>query len=79
MDGQADRQGNRGLASPDQLGPEAVNKLKALEPAAPIRLYERPHPGEMIHIDINKLGRFEQCGHRIGKAERFIQSAKQPS
>jgi hypothetical protein len=56
-----------------------VNKLKALEPAAPIRLYERPHPGEMIHIDINKLGRFEQCGHRIGKAERFIQSAKQPS
>jgi hypothetical protein len=56
-----------------------VNKLKALEPAAPIRLYERAHPGEMIHIDINKLGRFEQCSHRIGKAECFIQSANQPS
>ena len=23
------------------------------------------HPGELIHIDIKKLGRFEQVGHRI--------------
>src|SRR5690606_36668759 len=27
--------------------------------------YERAHPGEMIHIDIKKLGRFSQVGHRI--------------
>jgi hypothetical protein len=30
-----------------------------------VRRYERAHPGEMIHIDIKKLGRFEKLGHRI--------------
>ena len=42
-----------------------LNKLAALEPAEPIRRYERQNPGEIIHIDIKKLGRFEQVGHRI--------------
>src|SRR6266478_1738122 len=42
-----------------------INKLSALEPAEPVRRYEREHPGEIIHIDIKKLGRFEQIGHRI--------------
>ena len=42
-----------------------LNSLKALEPAEPVRRYERAHPGEMIHLDIKKLGRFEQIGHRI--------------
>ena len=42
-----------------------LNSLKALEPAEPVRRYERSHPGEMIHLDIKKLGRFEQVGHRI--------------
>jgi transposase InsO family protein len=36
-----------------------------LEPAEPVRRYERDHPREMIHIDIKKLGRFNQIGHRI--------------
>jgi hypothetical protein len=27
--------------------------------------YEREHPGELIHIDIKKLGRFVRPGHRI--------------
>ena len=27
--------------------------------------YEREHPGEMIHLDIKKLGRFDRVGHRI--------------
>src|SRR5205085_1521982 len=27
--------------------------------------YQRQMPGEMIHIDIKKLGRFERIGHRI--------------
>src|SRR4029077_3493013 len=26
---------------------------------------EREHPGELIHIDIKKLGRFNRTGHRI--------------
>jgi transposase InsO family protein len=42
-----------------------LNKLKALEPAEPVRRYEREHPGELIHIDIKKLGRFDKIGHRI--------------
>jgi transposase InsO family protein len=42
-----------------------LNKLKALEPVAPVRRYEREHPGELIHIDIKKLGRFVRPGHRI--------------
>src|SRR4029078_13117649 len=31
----------------------------------PVRRYEREHPGELIHIDIKKLGRFDRVGHRI--------------
>lgn len=42
-----------------------LNRLKALEPAEPVRRYERDRPGELIHIDIKKLGRFNQVGHRI--------------
>jgi hypothetical protein len=42
-----------------------LNRLAALEPAEPVRRYQREHPGELIHIDIKKLGRFERTGHRI--------------
>ena len=39
--------------------------MRDLEPAEPVRRYEHAHPGEMIHIDIKKLGRFDKIGHRI--------------
>ncbi len=42
-----------------------LNKLKMLEPAEPVRRYERERPGELIHIDIKKLGKFNRIGHRI--------------
>ena len=42
-----------------------LNRIAALEPATPVRRYERQHPGELIHIDIKKLGRFDRVGHRI--------------
>jgi transposase InsO family protein len=42
-----------------------LSRLSDIEPAEPVRRYEREHPGEMIHIDIKKLGRFERVGHRI--------------
>jgi transposase InsO family protein len=42
-----------------------LNRIKALEPAAPVRRYEREHPGELIHIDIKKLGKFVRTGFRI--------------
>ena len=52
---------------PPSAGPQraGLNRLKDLEPAEPVRRYEREHPGEMIHIDIKKLGRFDRVGHRI--------------
>src|ERR1700732_4193260 len=42
-----------------------LNRIRDLEPAEPVRRYEREHPGELIHIDIKKLGRFDKIGHRI--------------
>ena len=42
-----------------------LNRWRDLEPAEPVRRYERDRPGEMIHIDIKKLGRFNKVGHRI--------------
>jgi len=41
-----------------------LNKLSALEPE-PVRRYERENPGELIHLDIKKLGRIGSVGHRI--------------
>ena len=41
-----------------------LGKLTALEPKRPIIRYERSRPGEMIHLDIKKLGRFDKAGHR---------------
>jgi transposase InsO family protein len=42
-----------------------LSRIAALEPARPVRRYERQYPGELIHIDIKKLGRFERAGHRV--------------
>jgi len=42
-----------------------LNRLKALEPVEPARRYEREHPGDLIHIDIKKLGKIGSVGHRI--------------
>jgi len=42
-----------------------LNRMRDLEPAEPVRRYEHAHPGDMIHIDIKKLGRFNKIGHRI--------------
>lgn len=42
-----------------------LNRLKLLEPKEPIRRYEKKRPGELIHLDIKKLGRIRGVGHRI--------------
>jgi transposase InsO family protein len=52
-----------------------LNRISALEPAEPVRRYERAHPGELIHIDIKKLGRFNEIGHRI-TGDRRRQSSR---
>ena len=42
-----------------------LGRLRALDPKSEIIRYEREHPGELIHIDIKKLGRIDGVGHRI--------------
>ena len=42
-----------------------LNRWRDLEPAEPVRRYERKTPGEIIHMDIKKLGKFDRVGHRI--------------
>jgi len=49
-----------------------LNRLSALEPAEPVRRYEREKPGELIHIDIKKLGRIGSVGHRITGRQSLV-------
>jgi len=42
-----------------------LGKLAQIDPPAPVRRYQRERPGELIHLDIKKLGRFHQPGHRV--------------
>lgn len=42
-----------------------VGRLKYLDPPTPIRRYEKQRPGELIHLDVKKLGRFRVAGHRV--------------
>jgi transposase InsO family protein len=42
-----------------------LGRLSRLEPPEPPNRYERRHPGELIHIDVKKLGRIDRAGHRV--------------
>jgi transposase len=44
-----------------------LGKLSRLEPQEPVRRYERRRAGELIHIDVKKLGRISAkgAGHRV--------------
>jgi transposase InsO family protein len=42
-----------------------LGRLRALDPAEPANRYETPRPGQLVHIDVKKLGRIERAGHRI--------------
>ena len=42
-----------------------LSRARDLDPPAPTVRYERKAPGEMIHLDIKKLGRFARPGHRV--------------
>lgn len=44
---------------------EGLNRLSALEPAKPANRYVHERPGDLLHLDIKKLGRFHQPGHRV--------------
>jgi transposase InsO family protein len=47
------------------LARHGLNRWRDLEPSEPVMRYERDTPGELIHIDIKKLGKFNRTGHRI--------------
>jgi transposase InsO family protein len=42
-----------------------LNRLTKIDPPEPPNRYERRHPGELVHIDTKKLGRFHRPGHRV--------------
>ena len=42
-----------------------LSRARDLEPKVPVIRYERQAPGELIHLDIKKLGRIDGVGHRI--------------
>lgn len=42
-----------------------LNRLTRLELPPPVRRYERAEAGELLHLDIKKLGRITRIGHRI--------------
>jgi transposase InsO family protein len=42
-----------------------LNRIRDLEPASPVIRYEHEAPGDLLHLDIKKLGRIGCVGHRI--------------
>jgi transposase InsO family protein len=47
-----------------------LGRLSALEPRPPVIRYQRERPGELIHLDIKSLGRFNKPGHRITRQRK---------
>jgi transposase InsO family protein len=47
-----------------------LGRLSALEPAEPPNRYQRERPGELVHIDVKKLGRIGRPGHRVNGDRR---------
>ncbi len=42
-----------------------LSRMRDLEPAPPIVRYEHAAPGDLLHLDIKKIGRFQAVGCRI--------------
>jgi transposase InsO family protein len=53
-----------------------LSVLSALEPQVPRPRYERATPGELVHLDIKKLGRFNAIGRRITGDKRQPKSTR---
>ncbi len=47
------------------LGRIGLGRLSRLEPPDPPNRYERSRPGELVHLDVKKLGRIAGAGHRM--------------
>jgi transposase InsO family protein len=53
-----------------------LGKLSRLEPAEPPNRYERARPGELVHLDVKKLGRILRPGHRVTGTKRGRRQAR---
>src|SRR5207302_10648396 len=42
-----------------------LGKLWRLEPLEPPNRHEKQRPGELVHVDVKKLGRIGRPGHRV--------------
>jgi len=42
-----------------------LRRLRDLQPVERVERYEHRHPGDLVHLDVKKLGRIERVGHRI--------------
>jgi transposase InsO family protein len=42
-----------------------LSRVRDLEPTPPVRRYEHPHPGDLLHLDTKKLARIHKPGHRL--------------
>lgn len=47
------------------LGRAGLHRVTALDPAPVVRRYERRHAGDLLHVDLKRLGRIARVGHRI--------------
>lgn len=47
------------------LARAGLSRLADLEPTEPVVRYEHEAPGDLLHIDIKKLGRIVRPGHRV--------------
>jgi len=52
------------------LARNGLSRLPRLDADEPANRYERPTPGELIHIDVKKLGRIGREGHRVNGDRR---------
>jgi len=48
-----------------------LGKLWRLEPVEPPNRYEKKRPGELVHVDVKKLGRIGRPGHRVNGDRRI--------
>lgn len=47
------------------LARRGLNRVALLDVATPVRRYEWPHAGDLLHVDLKRLGRIGRVGHRI--------------
>jgi transposase InsO family protein len=47
------------------LARNGLSRLPRIDAHEPANRYERPAPGELVHIDVKKLGRIGREGHRV--------------